>query len=237
MFGRVSWVLGAVALCSACGGESDAENDSGGNGNGGSGGTSGGTGGSAGTSSGAGTVTDDWRAFCVARFTTDYAVVDPFDDPVFTARAGEEYLVMAYPNPFSGSSNSATLAYLTPAGAYEFDVEGPAATPGTPFTTTCPANGSTEYYAVFTDVSVYAEETLVTKLCDLEAGTTVPLEGGMATGFGLVGTSGGAAVYEIFLNTVSALCGDAESGFVSVPLVNVLGINTYLVPIRPIVGP
>ncbi len=239
-FGRALWVSGAVALCCACSGESDSENESGGDGNhtgGTSGSSSGGTGGTSGSSSGAGTITDDWRAYCVATFTADYDVMDPFGDLLFTARAGEEYLVMEYPNPFSASSNSASLAYLTPNGPMDFDVEGPASTPGTPFSTDCPANGAREYYAIFTDVSVYAEDTLTTKLCDLEAGTTVPLQGGIATGFGLASISSEGAVYEIFLNALSAQCGGAENGFVLVPQVRVLSTTTYLVPIRPIMGP
>jgi hypothetical protein len=47
--------------------------------------------GSDGNQEGAGTVTDQWRSYCVAKFTQDYRVTE-FNEPLFTARAGEDHL-------------------------------------------------------------------------------------------------------------------------------------------------
>jgi hypothetical protein len=51
--------------------------------------------------------------------------------------------------------------------------------------------------------------------------------GSSATTFSL----GGPQTYDILLNVFSATCGGANHGYVSVPETQVLGVNTWLVPI------
>lgn len=184
------------------------------------------------TVTGPGTVTDAWSGYCLATFTSDYEVLDSFDEPLFTARAGEQYLMTSYPSTFAGP-NSARLLYLTEHGPFEFEVD-PGSDPA-PFTASCPKGTAERSYAVFTDVSLYSDTTLATKLCDLTAGTALPLEGG--SGYSLSSSTNGEAIYSIVLSPFSAQCGAAERGSVVVPLVQVLDQNTYLIPIRQILGP
>lgn len=196
------------------------------------GGSSAGGSGGVSTVSGPGTVTDAWSSYCLATFTSDYAVLDTFDEPLFTAHAGEQYLMSSYPYTFGGP-NSAGLLYLTEHGPVEFEVD-PGSEPA-PFTSNCPKNTAKKYYAVFDDVSVFSDTTLTSKLCDLTAGAALPLTGGY--GYSLSTSTEGGAIYSIVLGPYSAQCGAAERGSVEVPTVQVLDQTTYLIPIRAILGP
>ena len=191
-------------------------------------------GGSGGVSTvkGPGTVTDVWSGYCLATFTSDYEVLDTFDEPLFTARAGEQYLMTSYPSTFGGP-NSAVLIYLSEHGPLEFEVD--SGSEPAPFTANCPKNTAKKYYAVFDDVSVFSDTTLTSKLCELTAGAALPLDGG--SGFSLSSSTNGEAIYSIVLGPYSAQCGAAERGSVVVQSVEVLDQSTYLIPIRPILGP
>jgi hypothetical protein len=204
--------MGALSLV-ACGGETgDAEDDSA-------------------TDS---VVPAEWRSYCMATFTRDYEVVDAFGYTEFTARAGEEYLLADY-GEFSG--DRASLFYLSPDGPYDFEVQSPSGAQGFPFTSNCTFGSVTDHYAVFRDVSVYAEEALANRLCDLTSGRVLPRTS-TSSGFSTsTFTFSGPATYELFLNAFSAECGGASSGFISVPQVEVFGTRTWLVPVRQIVGP
>jgi hypothetical protein len=178
-----------------------------------------------------GTVTEQWAEFCTATFTRDTRILDVFDEPMFTAREGEAYLLANY------SSGSGELLYLTDAGPEPFEVRADDA--GTlPFTSTCEPDAAFPYAAVFDDVTVYAEEALTTRLCDLAAGTARPSTGG-PRGFSIVGdiSLSGPQTYEIYLDALSELCGGSELGYVSVPRTHLFGADTWLVPIVSIVGP
>jgi hypothetical protein len=192
----------------------------------------GGSGGGASTVEGPGTVTDAWSSYCVATFTSDYEVVDSFDEPLFTARAGEQYLMTSYPSTFGGP-NSAGLLYLTERGPFEFEVD--SGSEPAPFTSNCPKSTAKKFYAVFDDVSLYSDSTLTSKLCDLTAGAALPLDGGY--GFSLSSLTNGEAIYSVQLGPYSAQCGAAERGSIAVSSVQVLNQSTYLVPIRAILGP
>lgn len=202
------------------------------------GGSSGGGAGTAGagasSSEGPGTITDLWRDFCVATFTVDYAVTDAFGAPLFTARAGEEYLLVSY----TGPNVSADLAYLTSMGPYEFGVAPKADTMALPITTDCPTDlEAASYFAVFSDVSVYAEPELVTKICGLEAGAALPRDTATGAGFGLESSGPDFAVYEIFLNAFSAQCGGASNGYISASRIQLFGTTTTIVPFKVINAP
>ncbi len=184
------------------------------------------------TSTAPGTITDLWRDFCVATFTEDYMVTDAFGDPVFTVKAGEEYLILDYPSPYT----SASLAYLTSSGPLEFDVEPNADNTAFPFTSNCAPEPAGSYFAVFADVSVYAEPELVTKLCDLEPGAAVPRDNTNAGYVLETPNAGDGSIYEIFLNAFSAQCGGAASGYINVPRTMLFGSNRVLVPFDLISG-
>jgi hypothetical protein len=210
-------------------------NTAGGSSSGGTAGASAGGAGAGGNSSeGPGTITDLWRGFCVATFAEDYQVVDPFGASLFTARAGEEYLLISYPAPYA----SATLAYLTSTGPYEFKVAPNADNTAYPFTTDCPTDlEAASYFAVFADVTVYAEAGLVTPICELAAGTALARDSASSAGFGLESFGDGVSVYEIFLNAFSAQCGGAASGYISVPGIQLFGSGHVVVPFRVITAP
>jgi hypothetical protein len=150
-------------------------------------------------------------------------VKDVFQKPLFTAHTGEKYLVIDY------DEVTARLAYLTPAGPISFDV--PASAESTfPFTASCAPNPPHSYFAVFADVTVFAEPELVTKICDLKAGAAVMRDVGTGSGSGLQTPGDATSVYEIFLNAFSAQCGGAENGYVQVHEITVFGSPRTFAP-------
>src|SRR5690606_37571368 len=82
-----------------------------------------------------GTITDHWRSYCIATFTEDHIVRDSFDDALFTAMAGEEYLMGHYGERFD--QHAATLLYLTDRGPKTFEIGAPLGSRDFPFTTNC----------------------------------------------------------------------------------------------------
>lgn len=207
----------AVALTN-CGGS-----DGGGSHGGGGGGSS---------SSGDGTVTAQWAGFCTGVFTEDTPILDAFDEPAFTARAGAEYLLADFSDSFGGR---AEFLYLTHVGPDSFTVE-PSEDGAWPFTSNCTIGEGVPYYGVFDDVSVFADEELTTKICDLTAGSVLPA-GNSGRGYAFAGSSGGAAIYEVILGPFSEECGDQDRGYVRVPRVTSFGSTTWLVPIVGLIGP
>jgi hypothetical protein len=154
-------------------------------------------------------------------------VKDVFQKALLTAHAGEKYLVIRY------NDVVATLAYLTPAGPISFDVDAGAELTF-PFTASCAPNPPHSYFAVFADVSVFAEPQLVTKICDLKNGATVTLDGAKQAGYANAPGAGTSFLYEIFLNAFSAQCGGAENGHIRVRSINALGTAQTLVPFEVI---
>lgn len=195
-----------------------------------------GCGGDDAATSGGGQVTDAWRAYCVATFTKDYTVTE-FGEPLLQARAGDAYLMSEYGDQFG---DHAELLYLTSSGPYSFSIDVPSGSRDFPFTTNCTFGQTTSYYAVFTDVSVYDSAELKNKLCDLPANTVKLRNTGSMAGYASADDSftlTGNSTYEVYLNAFSDQCGGAAKGFVSVPMIEVLGTHTWLVPITSIIGP
>lgn len=211
--GKVLCAIGSALALAGCGGGSD--------GNGG-----------IGLSSGDGTVTAEWADFCTGVFTEDTAILDAFDEPAFTARAGAEYLLADFTDSFGGR---AEFLYLTSVGPESFTLE-PNEDGSWPFTSDCAIGEGVPYYGVFDDVSVFAEEELTTKICDLSAGTVLPA-GNTARGYGLVGSSSDASIYEVMLGPFSEACEGEPRGYVRVPSVTLFGSTTWLVPIAGLIGP
>lgn len=180
-----------------------------------------------------GQVTDAWRAYCIATFTEEYDVVDPFGDTLFRARPGQEYLIADF------DSARLELVYLTPQGPSTFEIEGGATAAHLPFTSNCTPGQTRSYYAAFTAVSVYDTKERSTKICDLAEGSVAPILPNVNAGYASVGDFelSGPTVYELELNAFSAQCGGASSGFISVPETEVFGATTWLVPVISIVGP
>jgi len=185
-----------------------------------------------GMGSGDGTVTEPWTSFCVGTFTEDTPILDGFGDPAFTARAGEAYLLADFDD---ASGGRAEFLYLTGAGPDSFDVE-PSADGGWPFTSNCAIGQGVPYYGVFQDVSVYAEQELTTKLCDLSAGAVLPAAGS-GRGYAFAGSDGSAAIYEVILGPFGSECGSQGMGYVRVPQTQSFGSTTWLVPIAGLIGP
>jgi hypothetical protein len=205
-------LMGALLALSGCGGS---DGDSGN-----------------GAANGNGTITEQWSTFCTATFTEDTPIADAFDEPAFTARAGDEFLLSDFSDSFGGR---AELMYLTNVGPDSFEVE-PGADGSWPFTSNCTIGQGVPYYAVFTDVSVFAEKELATKVCDLSAGSVLPA-GSTGRGFSFAGAVGDSATYEIILGPFSAECDDLGKGYISVPHTRSFGSTTWLVPVAGIIGP
>lgn len=214
---KAVWLVGgalAVLSVTGCGGSDGDGNEGGGPG------------------SKNGTVTAEWASYCTGTFTEDMAIVDAFDEPAFTAHAGEQYLMSDFDDSFGGH---AEFLYMTSAGPDTFEVE-PTAEGTWPFTSNCTIGAGLPYYAVFKDVSVFAEKELTTKICDLSEGTVLSAAG-VGRGYAFSATSGGSAIYELILGPFSAQCGGQSSGYISVPQTRSFGSTTWLVPVVGIIGP
>ena len=210
---RFSCALAALGLVSGCGGDDDDGSPSG----------------------AAGMVTEAWSSYCVATFTADQALSDGFET-VFTARAGERYLMSEFGGDFG--QDRAELLYLTQSGPFDVELESSTGAQGFPFTSNCEFGKGVPYYAVFADVSVYSDEAMTNKVCDLSAGTALPVTTGKVTGFSSASFElFGPNKYQLHLNAFSAQCGGGERGYISVPPVEAFGATTWLVPVTTIIGP
>lgn len=179
-----------------------------------------------------GTVSEPWTSFCTGTFSEDTEIIGAFGDPTFTARAGEEYLLLDFDD---SSGARAEFAYMTSAGPDSFEVE-PDQDESFPFTSNCAIGEGLPYYAVFKDVIVFEDKELTTKICELNAGSVLPA-GGEGRGFGFAGSAQGAAVYELILGPFSEQCEAQGSGYISVPHTTSFGSSTFLVPVIGIIGP
>ena len=125
---------------------------------------------------------------------------------------------------------------MTDLGPYDLEFTAPLGSRDFPFTTNCSFDSENRYNAVFADITLYESDALTTPLCDLSAGTVVPV-GQTGSGYGLVGSgSGGDATYEVMLGAMSQECGGATTGYARVPETRVLGIHTNLVPLGVVVA-
>jgi hypothetical protein len=188
--------------------------------------------GAPGGGNGSGTITEQWAGFCTATFTADTPIIDAFDEPIFTARAGDEFLLSDFSDSFGGR---AELVYLTSAGPDSFEVK-PSSDGSWPFTSNCTINQGVPYYAAFENVSVFAEKELTTKICDISEGTVLPA-GTTGRGYAFAGSLGASALYEVILGPFSTQCQGMAQGYVSVPQTRSFGSTTWLVPIAGIIGP
>ena len=124
---------------------------------------------------------------------------------------------------------------MTRGGPDSFDIE-PSGDGAWPFTSNCAIGAGVPYYGVFADVSVFAEEELTTKICDLTEGSVLPA-GSSGRGYGYAGSDGSAAIYEVILGPFSAECEGADRGYIRVPQTQIFGSTTWLVPVSALIGP
>jgi len=208
---RALWLMSGVLVLAGCG---SSDNDGGGAG------------------SGNGTVTAQWAGFCTATFTENTPIVDPFGEAMFTAHAGDEFLLSDFSDTFGGR---AELLYLTNSGPDSFEVK-PSAEGSWPFTSNCTIGQGVPHYAVFKSVSVFAEKELKTKICDLSEGAVLP-SGATGGGYSFAGSLGESALYQVILGPFGEQCQGMTEGYISVPQTQSFGSTTWLVPIVSIIGP
>lgn len=192
--------------------------------------SNGGGGAGAGSASGDGTVTEQWAGYCTGTFTEDTPIPDAFGDIAFTARAGSEYLLSDFSDTFG---ERAEFLYLTDVGPSTFRVD-PNDAGEWPFTSNCAIGEGIPYSGVFDDVSVFADEELTTKICDLSEGSVLRAAAG--SGYGFSSSSGASAIYEVILGPFSAECEGHGLGYVLVPRTTIFGTTTWLVPIAQLIG-
>jgi hypothetical protein len=209
---NVLWLAGSVFALTGCGGSGDSN-------------------GGGAPANGNGTVTEAWSKYCTGTFTEDTPITD-FDRTVFTAHTGDEFLMSDFSDTFGPR---AEFVYLTSAGPDSFEAKAKADATW-PFMSNCDINKGVPYTAVFTDVTVFAEQALTTKLCDIKAGSVMP-SGNGGGGYSLAGSSNGATVYNVILGPYAAQCGGNTKGYIRVPQTQSFGSTTWLVPITGIIGP
>lgn len=176
-----------------------------------------------------------WQSYCTATFTRD-AALDDFGDTIEVS-AGSQFLVADYEDAFGDVR--VDLLYVTAGGPYEIELE-VASPEDLPFTSNCDLPNAAKYYAVFQDLAVYAEAELATKVCDLSAGSVLPMDGSFTFRASVdfsIDLSGKPQTYEVSLNSFKELCGGGQTGFISVPSTKVLGTTTWLPGIHWILGP
>lgn len=171
---------------------------------------------------------------CTATFNQDYEVVDSWGDSVFTAKAGEAYILAGVYE--WGTTVEASLYFLVDEGAYGFEVgvEGSDVSVF-PFDSSC-TSATSSFLGVFNDVVVYGDQELNEEVCRLNRGSSAPVNS--QSGHSLVsGLFESPAVYKVELAGFSDACGGLTQGYVEAPSASVMGTSTVLVPIRTYIAP
>ncbi len=179
-----------------------------------------------------GGIGEKWKGACVATFTQDYEVIDPFGDPELTVKKGAQYLI--------GSTDfgEVELIEVTADGPATFSIEPEGDnSENLPFTSDCDLETAEEHRGVFADVTVYSDKALTKKLCELKNGDQRPA-GDQGFGYGSdFDFDAEELVYEVRLGALSALCDGNEQGFIGVPSVQIRDTTTSLVPLQTFLKP
>jgi len=175
-------------------------------------------------SNGSGVVTEPFDQECTITFLEDTAVIDVFDDVVFTARSGETYL-LGDELFDDGNTATTTFLYTTQSGAVDFDAE----LQSDAYETNCPTGTATaSYVGVFTDVEGYADAALTDKVCDLPRGTMLSV-----SGFGFIAEG---EAYLIQIAELVDACGTDEI-YVQAAQINIGGGGYIVPPLAAFIGP
>lgn len=173
-----------------------------------------------------------WRSYCIATFSESFDVLAFNNDFLFTAEAGDEFVMSQYSDP---SDIEATLLHAAEQGPIDFEIEAADFPNGLPFTSSCEPDAVVRHYAAFADVTLYTTEALDTVLCEIPEGTVLPTSGGGYQAIGIP-TAGQDATYLLFLGGFETQCGASE-GYVNVPSSDEFGVALHNIPLRLIVGP
>jgi hypothetical protein len=186
-----------------------------------------------GTSS-AGGIEETWPDACIATLTEDYKAEDVFGDPLFTVKAGTKYLISS--TGFAGEIEP-DLIQVTKDGPVQFTVVSKDGTwEGLPFSSNCKPDETVAYRGVFADVTVYADEGLTKKLCDLKNGDQASADD-QGFGYESISSSGTSTIYKITLGGLASLCDGNAEGYVKLPEVVVGDSSTNLVPFETFLAP
>ena len=180
---------------------------------------------SEGAGRGSGVATAEWDAFCTATFTEDTEARDTFDDLLFTAKAGERYLIKRY-NDFGGDLE-AELYYLTNGAPIEFEI--PADESGAfPFESNCTPDQTESHNTVFVDLTVYQNADLSDPLCELPKATHAA---GISQNYLESDIFANPVVYRVALSGLASMCGDVDEGYVRGSKVSAFGSENVAAPL------
>ncbi|MEE2788184.1 MAG: hypothetical protein VX589_12650 [Myxococcota bacterium] len=187
-----------------------------------------------------GVVTSAWSEFCIAEFTSDYSVKD-FGEEIFTARAGERYLVengVTSGIGLDGPRVYAELVFLSKTGPFSFEVEA-SDRMKLPITNPCENRQTDMYFAVFSDTTFYVDDALTDEACTLPAGIYAMGGGGyFSGGEGSLALRSDAQpqIFRINMTSLADLCNGHSETYISVAPSG-SSLAPHRVPVRVIVGP
>lgn len=183
-------------------------------------------------SGGDGQITDAYRDYCVATFTSDYEVIDVFGDPQLTIESGEEYLIADFG---SFSPDEVHVLYLSDAGPVELAVK-EGSDGALPFTSSCDRDAQLDnYVGIFTDITVYRDAERKDPACMIDADTIHPSNG---LSYQLVSDLFATpSVYQIEFDGLAELCDGVTSGYVEAGTASVGGTEETVVPLARFLGP
>ena len=161
---------------------------------------------------------------CVVTFTETYDVLDWFDEKLFTANSGDEFVLRQGPDSFGPEVD---LYKVVDGGIIDFEV-GQNEAGEYPFSTDCDIESTQTNMVTLIETDLYSDSLATEKVCTIPAGVTVAEFGG---GFGYEEGGGNYAIYEIYITPDYEGCTE-ESVYVRAPEFTYDQSTNYLIPIN-----
>lgn len=165
--------------------------------------------------------TGEWSGYCTITFNRDDVLEEFFSGAKLEVQAGSSYLLGQFFGDFDGNIDRADIYHLIPgSGVVKFSADNddkPLAV-----TSNCEQFQSKWILAVFTDVTLYADQQLRTEACRLSTGTAIAVSGFSG------GTAGGTGT----LNApeLAAVCNGYEKVHFALNNVDIGGVTAEAIP-------